>query len=204
MQLRGPGRIEAIPSDYAGIKFRSRLEASWAAYWDAHDIAWAYESEGFDLDGIWYLPDFFLPDTKTVVEVKGMMTRTDEAKIAALAWHGAQAGVLTVVAEAPVGRRYAVVNPNEATKVTSVRLGPTTRLELLTDVSLVRCASCRQWYYVVSGERPDCRACGYHGDVGTFDRVHEQDRPTSYSSQDCDVCNRGWERALDASGKRRR
>jgi len=56
---------------YKGYKFRSRLEAKWAVYFDACGIKWEYEKEGFNLlDGTSYLPDFWLPEVKMWVEVK--------------------------------------------------------------------------------------------------------------------------------------
>lgn len=54
--------ISPIPTTYRGVHFRSRLEAKWAVFLDALEIKWEYEPEGFDLGGIWYLPDFWLPD----------------------------------------------------------------------------------------------------------------------------------------------
>lgn len=53
--------IKAIETVYNGYRFRSRLEARWAVFFDAMGIEYRYEPEGFDLDGIWYLPDFWLP-----------------------------------------------------------------------------------------------------------------------------------------------
>lgn len=63
----------AIETEYRGYRFRSRLEARYAVFFDAAGIAWEYEPEGFDLDGKRYLPDFFLPELKTYVEVKPTM-----------------------------------------------------------------------------------------------------------------------------------
>lgn len=54
--------IKAIETHYKGYHFRSRLEARWAVFFDALGIQWEYEHEGYDLDGEWYLPDFWLPD----------------------------------------------------------------------------------------------------------------------------------------------
>lgn len=55
-------RIKAIQTRYKGYRFRSRLEARWAVFFDALGITWEYEKEGFDFDGIdYYLPDFWLP-----------------------------------------------------------------------------------------------------------------------------------------------
>lgn len=53
--------IKAIDTRYNGYKFRSRLEARWAVYFDSLGIRWEYEMEGFDLGGgDFYLPDFLL------------------------------------------------------------------------------------------------------------------------------------------------
>jgi hypothetical protein len=55
-------KIKAIQTVYKGHKFRSRLEARWAVFFDELNIEWMYEPEGYELnDGSWYLPDFYLP-----------------------------------------------------------------------------------------------------------------------------------------------
>lgn len=64
--------IEALPSWYAGVTFRSKLEADWAATLDTLGITWQYEPETVRLpSGATYLPDFRLPDIRTWLEVKG-------------------------------------------------------------------------------------------------------------------------------------
>ena len=60
-----------VETVYNGYKFRSRLEARWAVFFDTLRIPYSYEHEGYDLDGIWYLPDFWLPEQDCWVEVKG-------------------------------------------------------------------------------------------------------------------------------------
>ena len=51
--------IKAIETYYKGYRFRSRLEARWAVFFDAAGIKYEYEPEGFDLGGgLYYLPDF--------------------------------------------------------------------------------------------------------------------------------------------------
>ena len=63
--------IKSIETVYNGYRFRSRLEARWAVFFDAMGIKYEYEMEGFDLgDGVYYLPDFYLPDLDVFVEVK--------------------------------------------------------------------------------------------------------------------------------------
>lgn len=66
--------IKAIETQYKGYRFRSRLEARWAVFFDALGIEWEYEPEGYDLgEAGWYLPDFWLPGLKMWVEVKAML-----------------------------------------------------------------------------------------------------------------------------------
>jgi len=80
------GKFKAIPTEYNGYIFRSRLEARWALFFDALGIRCEYEPEGFDLgDGVWYLPDFYLPQINggVYVEVKGDMKDEDYDKVEA-------------------------------------------------------------------------------------------------------------------------
>lgn len=65
--------IKPIETVYNGYRFRSRLEARWAVFFDAMGIEYEYEQEGFETkDGAKYLPDFILTDSGVYVEVKGM------------------------------------------------------------------------------------------------------------------------------------
>ena len=74
--------IKAIQTEYNGYKFRSRLEARWAVFFDTLGIEYEYEPEGYELkNGMKYLPDFYLPDLNLWVEVKGFLTEYDEEKI---------------------------------------------------------------------------------------------------------------------------
>ena len=64
--------IKAIPQTYAGVRFRSTLEADWAATLSGLEIRWQYEPEGIELpSGLLYRPDFYLPQLSTWLEVKG-------------------------------------------------------------------------------------------------------------------------------------
>lgn len=72
--------IKAIETEYRGYRFRSRLEARWAVFFDALGAKWEYEKEGFDLgDYGWYLPDFWLPDFELWIEVKGQDPTDEES-----------------------------------------------------------------------------------------------------------------------------
>lgn len=80
--------MKAIETKYNGYKFRSRLEARWAVFFDEMGIKYEYEPEGFELsDGTKYLPDFYLPESDCYIEIKhitavtGKMTDKDEIEI---------------------------------------------------------------------------------------------------------------------------
>ena len=89
-------QIKPIETYYNGYRFRSRLEARWAVFFDAMGIKYKYEDEGYKYssfkikkldkngeeildefgyptfeDDIFYLPDFYLPDFELYCEVKG-------------------------------------------------------------------------------------------------------------------------------------
>jgi len=78
--------IKPIETVYNGYRFRSRLEARWAVFFDALGIEYVYEKEGYDLGAAgWYLPDFWLPQVNMWAEVKPLPLNHDEfAKCEAL------------------------------------------------------------------------------------------------------------------------
>lgn len=83
--------MKPIETIYKGYRFRSRLEARWAVFFDAIDVRWEYEPEGYELsDRTWYLPDFRIyvrhrsctdEYEPVYVEVKGMLSDEDEHKV---------------------------------------------------------------------------------------------------------------------------
>lgn len=61
----------AIETSYKGYKFRSRLEARWAVFFDELGLEWKYEDQGYEVGEHRYLPDFYLPTKGYWCEVKG-------------------------------------------------------------------------------------------------------------------------------------
>jgi hypothetical protein len=81
--------IKAIETRYKGYRFRSRLEARWAVFFDHLGLRWQFEPEGFDLTAYdlgYYLPDFFLPDLNYWIEVKPENFAGDEEAYKKLAY----------------------------------------------------------------------------------------------------------------------
>lgn len=80
-------QIKAIQTAYKGYHFRSRLEARWAVFFDTLGIKYQYEPQGFECvsphnesEIVRYLPDFYLPDSGTWVEVKGGKISAKDAR----------------------------------------------------------------------------------------------------------------------------
>ena len=103
--------FKSIETSYRGYRFRSRLEARWAVYFDAMGIRWEYEPEGFELNIDWYknppngvtieglcryLPDFWLPEVQQFAEVKPKWFSSDEIALASWLqfYHSSSKGVL--------------------------------------------------------------------------------------------------------------
>lgn len=63
--------IKAKPTEYKGIRFRSKLEAQVAYFFDLCHISWLYEPDRLDDGEKEYNPDFYLPETDDYIEVKG-------------------------------------------------------------------------------------------------------------------------------------
>ena len=155
-------KIKAIPTIYKGYRMRSRLEARWAAFFDALGIPWRYETEGLTLsDGTQYLPDFYLPDCKSWFEVKGVMSDTDLHKVTRLA------------ADMHKGVPYGRYEYNEHVVVGYDDL----HFEVvgaMSDSHLVKCLECGKYYFEDEGPY-DCPCCGYYDGDSTFTYVLDAD-----------------------------
>lgn len=79
--------IQPIETRYKGYLFRSRLEARWAVFFDRLGLDWEYEKEGFYIENVMYLPDFYVIGEHGdgwFVEVKGNLLDTESVRKARL------------------------------------------------------------------------------------------------------------------------
>jgi hypothetical protein len=74
--------VTAIPTDYNGVRFRSRLEAKWASFFNRNHWRWSYEPQDF----CGYIPDFALwfKRAPIFVEVKPLLWDDSEGDQAIL------------------------------------------------------------------------------------------------------------------------
>jgi hypothetical protein len=98
--------MQAIETEWKGYRFRSRLEARWAVFFNDLNVKWRYEPQGYEFDdGTKYLPDFFLPEREVWIEVKGGQPNQDEVNKAKKLCRETEQYVLILV-EPPNKREY--------------------------------------------------------------------------------------------------
>ncbi len=157
--------IGPIETRYHGYRFRSRLEARWAVFYDYLEISYQYEPEGFDLDGVWYLPDFYLPEYDYWIEIKPKIPQvgsTDWIKITSFATC-MQKTIYIAVGECwhPYDRRRLkdLINKDIKNYHIPVRPGP----NIASHHWWVECPICQQLSLVVFGHTIYTR-CGCSSD----------------------------------------
>lgn len=105
--------MKPIETRYKGYRFRSRLEARWAVFFDSLGLDWEYEPEGFDLDAGYYLPDFKViypgrwEDERHTewFEVKGDLTQVTQNEWARLFEFDSRTGI-TILDGTPSPKMY--------------------------------------------------------------------------------------------------
>jgi hypothetical protein len=163
--------ITALPTTYAGITFRSRLEADWAHTLDHHRIPWQYEPEGFHLtDGTKYLPDFYLPSVQGWLEIKGdhMDRYTKIGQFAADLW--TESGARTTLdREAPLillgqspQRLIDIYQYDGEARYRTHMVGIMAAGKRYS-VGIATCPECRASTIFALGQ-PYCRTCGARGE----------------------------------------
>jgi len=88
LKLRGKlnhryGKSPVHPKRYKYKKyyFRSKWELRFAQYLDSKNLSWQYEPKRFYFEDCSYLPDFYVTEWKSYVEIKGWLKEGDIKKI---------------------------------------------------------------------------------------------------------------------------
>ncbi|WP_330457372.1 hypothetical protein OIB37_10950 [Streptomyces sp. NBC_00820] len=159
----GPS-IDAVPTRYGDTTFRSRLEADWAATLDNYDIQWQYEPETITLDsGALYIPDFWLPELGTWIEVKGPgVPRTEKAK--ELAQARACRCEVNCVCRWPGGEFLLIGRPSLASDRTEIGHRPRSgyanwETPFGPSTYFVKCPGCTRAQWTTLGRPWRCRTC---------------------------------------------
>ena len=144
--------IKAIETEYNGYRFRSRLEARWAVFFDAIGIEYDYEVEGYCFsDGTKYLPDFYLPESDAFFEVKGKMDDYDMHKVKML--------IKEINKPCTIG--YSDFTFQSCDKWSDNDYDLTDKISSV----LVECTACHKKYFAGINGQYVCQVCGaYDGD----------------------------------------
>ena len=156
--------IKAIETVYNGYRFRSRLEARWAVFFDAIGISYEYEPEGFELsDGTMYLPDFYLKQCKTWFEVKGVMSKEDK--------HKTEQFIFDTKMPLAIGNAdFTFCSP-------IMHFGDCIGIDEPTNSYLARCYSCGETYFIGESASYECTCCEFYDGNCTFDCLSIGDKP---------------------------
>lgn len=144
-----------IPTEYAGVHFRSRLEATWARFFNL--CGWQWDYEPIDLPG--YIPDFVLYGERTIlVDVKPVLTCADLMQRAK--------SIADVCADHDVLVLGAGLIPSTAfgaqcVGVVSERMGPDGEL-IFDRAVLMTCRECGAKSFFHESLRWDSRMCGHY------------------------------------------
>jgi hypothetical protein len=169
--------IKPIETEYNGYRFRSRLEARWAVFFDTLGIQYEYEPEGFQLsDGTLYLPDFYLPQSKAFFEVKGVMSEADEHKVTQMIKDS---------------NHEVIVGYDGLRFVACDEFGIEDTEYCLADGGesrLCRCRKCGNYFFMGMSGSWNCRVCGYYDGNAGFDEVmRDENGSTEWCSHDSKV-----------------
>lgn len=138
---------------YKEIKFRSSLETNWAYILDKLNIEWKYEPKRFRLkNGEVYIPDFYLPELKTWIEVKGRIEEHNKIFSKLFVEENKEPLILISYTELYFfGNDYGEVFEEK---------------ELL----IGRCSKCNSYWFCSNYGSYHCRKCGNH--EGDHDLIH--------------------------------
>lgn len=143
-------RQPGIPTFHDGFRFRSRLEAMWARFFDLVDWPWKYEP--FDLAG--YIPDFVMPfpagdlliEVKPEVSLAGLRQHCEKTELA-----GWNKEILIVGS--------GLLALDDSTDA----FGLLREVEYGWDVAeAIYCFACQRYSLYHSSGRWNCRLCGKH------------------------------------------
>ena len=149
--------MRALRTQYKGIWFRSKLEAQWAKLLDHFQIKWDYEPVGYRFsDGTMYLPDFWLPESRTWLEVKGVMDQTDMHKVEMLLRESGR----PVVIGYSMGQFRACDMWPDAVHNAEYELAS------MEDSVLIQCTVCGSWSFIGVDGGWSCRCCGAYDGNG--------------------------------------
>ena len=156
-----PPQRRSIPTIWRGTRYRSKLEADWARAFHGLGVEAEYEPEGRYYGDTFYLPDFRLPASGQLVEVKAETTPDDVRKWLAVLEHTPPRRFtcdvtpdIPLIIARPGGVFDGFRRPRPATPFADFLLDHS------RPVDLARCSQCRGWWFLDGDGGWNCQCCG--------------------------------------------
>lgn len=167
--------MRAYPTEYKGIRFRSRLEAKWAWMFDQLCLPWEYEP--FELNN--YIPDFVIPFKyfgDMLVEIKPVIDHEKEnyseaiAKVMQSGWPNKPVRVGNGCFYDPPGTPIVILGASVYNSPGQYRIERHYLCGIQYDDSIwgccdwgichvIRCLDCQRVFFYQSGGERSCRWC---------------------------------------------
>jgi len=167
-------QLKTLPCKYKEIEYRSKTEARVAEeVFDRHEIKFLYEAETYNFDGELYSPDFYLPEIKTFIEVKGA-TDSDLSKPQKLLktlqdqWVGTTDQKQYIDSEGNTQNIDALMNWEWDQPFMVIAIFSDGTFKSVdeegnhTDLFFTKCAKCNSWQFIHTSGFYACRKCGHH------------------------------------------
>jgi hypothetical protein len=142
------GEVKAkhsVPTSYNGQEFRSRFEARIAFWLDGLKIKREYEPKSFILkNGVMIWPDFYLPELKTWLEVKGSLQPFDLVNFEKFVTENNTYEAM-------------IITPTNGFWFSNHDTGG-----LRQELRGHKCKSCGSWFFCGDVGVYSCRHCGFH------------------------------------------
>ena len=149
--------IKPIKTRYNGVEYRSRMESLFARWCDSWGLLYQYECEGYEFNGERYLPDFYLPESQTFVEVKPQVAIREADKMKRFI-----EAARSNDSEKESYRPHAwIVEMNQTSCNVLTHFLDCGWREPGTDNGAVVCAECYKPYLIDEGGW-ECKHCGYY------------------------------------------
>jgi len=157
-------QLKSFPCKYKEIEYRSKTEARVAEeVFDRHQIKFLYETETYNFDGELYSPDFYLPEIKTFIEVKGA-TDSDLSKPQKLLKTLQDQWVSTTDVDYPDGKDLGQWDWIQPYMVLAIFSDGTFKSvdEEKSSFIFTRCRKCSAFFFMNISAAWCCQKCGDH------------------------------------------
>ena len=154
VEIKGEGKKWSLPTTYKGINMRSKMEARTAYILDQLELDWKYEPKSFMLkNGMSYIPDFYIPELDTWVEVKGVMEEKDKKQIEQF---NEEEHEILLLMEDKAYFYEATRFDNDDEDDTAYMVGEK------QEIQLGHCSRCDSYFFCGTLGSFHCRQCGFH------------------------------------------